>query len=79
MKAKAIYTKEYKDDGREVHSVYHDGGGFVVSSERVGEAVQKFLEHATSTDILTLHQFLLYAFKSAWNEESKLPEEQSAQ
>jgi hypothetical protein len=76
MKARAIYTNEVTDDGRTIHSIHHDGGGFVVSSEKVGVAVQNFLHHATSTDILTVHQYLLYAFKQAWNEEAEQDSEE---
>jgi hypothetical protein len=77
VKVRAIYHREIMDeDGvndRTVHSVDHDGGGFVVSSEVVGIAVQNFLNKATTTDIRMLHSHLLTAFKDVWQEESMLP------
>jgi hypothetical protein len=59
MKVNAIYHHEVMEDGREVHAIDHDGGGFVVSSKEVGVAIQNFLHHATLTDIATLHSHLL--------------------
>jgi len=58
MKVRAIYSMRVEDDGREVHTVDHDGGGFVVSSKEVGVAVQNFLHYATLSDIQTLHHHL---------------------
>jgi hypothetical protein len=81
MEAKAIYTQEVFDDTgdsdnpRVVHGIDHNGGGFSLSSEVVGVAVQNFLNNATSSDMRQLHSHLLYAYKEAWDEESKLPEE----
>ena len=59
MKVNAIYGCRTEDDGREVHTIAHDGGGFVVSSAYVGYAVQNFLQYATLEDIATLHSHLL--------------------
>jgi len=76
MKVKAVYHQEVHDDGhtsRVTHAVDHDSGGFMVSSEAVGIAVQNFLNAATASDIAIVQRHLLYAFKDAWNEESKLP------
>jgi len=66
MKYNAIYHFEQMEDGREVHAIDHDGGGFVVSSREVGVAVQNFLHFATLTDLATLHSHLLreYARRS---------------
>jgi len=75
MQAKALYRRIEHEDGRIGHVVDHDGGGFVVSSERVGVAVQNFLNNATVEDIGVLHRHLLYAFKDAWNEMSELPDD----
>lgn len=71
MRVKALYNQtDPNNDGSVVHGIDHDGGGFVVSSEIVGIAVQNFLNNATSTDMMTLHTHLLYAFKDAWIEET---------
>lgn len=70
MKVNAVY--HVTDNGN--HAVDHDSGGFIVSSEAVGLAVQNFLNNATASDISTFHRHLLYAFKDAWNKESQLPE-----
>jgi hypothetical protein len=69
MKVKAIYHQT-EPDGKLVHVVDHDNGGFVVSSEKVGIAVQNFLNEATSLDMRTLHTHLLYAFKDRFQEEA---------
>jgi len=59
MKVRAIYHHRVEDDGREVHAIDHDGGGFVVSSREVGVAIQNFLHYATLTDLATLHSHIL--------------------
>lgn len=59
MKANAVYHVTEHDDGRITHGVEHDNGGFVVSSQEVGVAVQNFLHFATLEDIATLHSHLL--------------------
>ena len=75
MKDNAIYTTWDREDGTTVHSVDHDGGGFVVSSEKVGVAIQNFLNNATTTDISVLHSHLLTAYHKTWdNEVQKLSE-----
>lgn len=73
MKARAIYRQEIREDGSFIHAIDHDGGGFLVSSEEVGVAVQNFLNKATSTDIQIVHNNLLHMFKIIWAEESELP------
>lgn len=73
MKVNAVYHSwEREEDQSVVHAIDHDGGGFVVSSEKVGIAVQNFLNHATCSDIGTLHTHLLYAFRKRWDEESTI-------
>jgi hypothetical protein len=62
MRVNAIYHHEVMEDGREVHSVEHDGGGFVVSSQKVGVAIQNFLHYATLTDIDILHKHLFHEY-----------------
>jgi len=68
MKVRAIYHHRVEDDGREVHAIDHDGGGFVVSSREVGVAIQNFLHYAKLEDIATLHRHLLYAYAEMQNE-----------
>jgi len=70
MKAKAVYVQsDPNDDGQIVHSVDHDNGGFLVSSEKVGVAIQNFLNSATAMDLYVLHGHLMYAFKDKFIEE----------
>jgi hypothetical protein len=73
MKAKAVYHQEVfpEDDGSErvVHVVDHDRGGFMVSSEKVGVAIQNFLNVATSLDLHVVHGHLLSAYHIARQEE----------
>jgi hypothetical protein len=77
VKTNAIYRQEIMDeDGindRTVHSIEHDGGGFTVSSEKVGVALQNFLNHATASDLAQLHVHLLYAYHRMQSEQDKLP------
>jgi len=68
MKVRAIYHHRVEDDGREVHSVEHDGGGFVVSSMQVGVSVQNFLHFATLSDVKTLHDYLLGEYAQRYAE-----------
>jgi hypothetical protein len=72
MKVKAIYHKYVHDNGRVVHAVDHDHGGFSVSSEQVGIAVQNFLNNATTSDIHALHTHMLTAYRILWDEEEAL-------
>jgi hypothetical protein len=74
LRKKAVYTQNIYDGGeRIIHGIDHEHGGFVVSSERVGIAIQNFLNLATTSDIHVLHSHLLYAFKDAWQEAAKAP------
>jgi len=68
MKVRAIYAHRVEDDGREVHTVDYDGGGFVVSSREVGVAIQNFLHYATLSDVHTLHGHLLHEYAERYKE-----------
>lgn len=73
MKAKAIYIQEEHEGGRITHNIDHDGGGFVLSSERVAVSVQNFLNFATPSDMSILHSHLLHAYGREMVELEKLP------
>jgi hypothetical protein len=73
MKARALYHQQIMDDGRIVHAIDHDGGGFVVSSEAAGVALQNFLNAATLTDISLLNQHMLFLYFNIMQEIASLP------